>query len=151
ALAGAGNADWVPDALIDRSTYGQASDIPLAQSEADVRRALALIEQTRGARDPAAANAWFQLARVHQRAGRLRDCVDSARRALALREERFGRDHPVVGLAVNTVGRCQLDLGDYAAADAAFRRAAALFQRRFGANDRDVAESMRNQALLALR
>jgi CHAT domain-containing protein/tetratricopeptide (TPR) repeat protein len=103
------------------------------------RRALAINEQTLGAKHPDLAANLTNLANVYEGQGKYPEAERVHRRALEIREQALGIDHPDVARTLSGLAEVYQLEGKYGEAEGLYRRALAIREQALGANHPDVA------------
>jgi tetratricopeptide (TPR) repeat protein len=122
---------WEADAHNARGTLA-FRESRYAEAEADFRKAIELIETTRGEDDPSLASCLNHLGATLDEQGRYTEAEKEFRRALTLAEAAYGDEHPMVG---NFLGNLAVNLSLQRKGDdalAILRRVIAIRERSLG-------------------
>jgi tetratricopeptide (TPR) repeat protein len=120
-------------------------------SEALLRRSLAIREQARGVEHPDTLNSLTGLARMLQGKGDYKAAEPLYRGALRASARLLGAEHPATLSVANNLADLLSDMGDYAAAEEMCSRVLEVRQRVLGPEDPHTLTSLNNLASVRVR
>lgn len=134
-------------ALINNARQNRAEGY-FYRSEAQYRRALAIVEQTYGAQSPNLTPALNGLAELYFDAGRYMEAEALARRSAAVVEAALGSDHPLLATALHDLAAIYHVQGQYDKAEPLYLRALAIRRNALGPSHPFVSATTANLAEL---
>ena len=143
-IEGAGNDAVLHGTVLDDRGSLRFREGKYAESIADHRSALALLEQSLGPDDLAIANVLNNLGAPLEAQGKYAAALLQFERALRIYEAKLGPNHPDVAMALNNVAATQRDLGNYQAAADMLERVVANKERLYGPETPAVAATLAN-------
>ncbi len=119
-----------PDVVESLETAGAdlAAKGEYPAAEGLFRRALAIMEESRGATDTSTVPVLHNLAELLQVQGKEAEAESMLRRALAIREQALSPSHPDVGRSLSALGGLLRGLGQFEEAETLFSRATNVFE-----------------------
>ena len=140
-----------PEAGLLEATAAVAIDSGrFAEAEADLARALGLLEGRHGANDLRLTAPLRTLGHAALQRGDGERAAVSIRRALEIQRRVLGEEHPEVAASLESLAGAEYLMSAYEAAEGHYAQAQAVYERAFGAEHHKVANVLHNRGLVRL-